>query len=410
MAAKRFDKERAVTIKRFNLYLGRKDVMNIRKLGRLDTLIESQREKGKLQGATIVVEHKGKRVYENHYEPDREDSIYKIFSMTKPITAVAAMILYEKGELDLMSKVSDYLPAFTDCKVATTEGIVKAVNPITIKDLLNMTSGIVYSGDFGEAERSMTRVYKEAKTQRKSGILKSNVDVCNKLAEGYLAFEPGSGFRYGHSADIMAGVIEVITGKKYSEFLKKEIFTPLNMEDTGFRIDESKAFRQAVLYRRDKSGKVVRAEDDVRRRLEMENPTEVPWFEMGGSGLYSTANDYAHFAQMLLNKGSYHGKELIGRRTLGFMTSPQLTPAQRDTMDMESCIGYNYGNYFRILEDPAMATSNGSIGEYGWDGKAGTYFFVDPNEELIFIYMQQIEGGCDYSFIRGLKQIVYGAI
>ncbi|MCR5557203.1 MAG: beta-lactamase family protein [Butyrivibrio sp.] len=384
--------------------------MNIRKLGRLDALIESQREKGKLQGATIVVEHKGKRVYENHYEPDREDSIYRIFSMTKPITAVAAMILYERGELDLMSKVSDYLPAFEGCKVASPEGIYKARRPITIKDLLNMTSGIVYSGDFGEAERSMTKIYKEAKTQRQSGILKSNVDICNKLAEGYLAFEPGTGYRYGHSADIMGGVIEVITGKKYSEFLKKEIFTPLNMEDTGFYIDESKAFRQAVLYRRDKSGKVVRAEDDVKRRLEMESPTQLPWFEKGGDGLYSTANDYAHFAQMLINKGSYHGKELIGKKTLDFMTSPQLTQQQFDAFDLESCIGYNYGNYFRILTDPALATSNGSIGEYGWDGMAGTYFFVDPTEELILIYMQQIDGGCDYSFIRGIRQIVYGAI
>ncbi|MBQ3797402.1 MAG: serine hydrolase [Butyrivibrio sp.] len=384
--------------------------MNIRKLGRLDTLIESQREKGKLQGATIVVEHKGKRVYENNYEPDRNDSIYKIFSMTKPITAVAAMILYERGELDLMSKVSDYLPAFADCKVASKEGIIRATRPITIKDLLNMTSGIVYSGDFGEAERSMTKIYKEARTQRQSGILKTNVDVCNKLAEGYLAFEPGTGYRYGHSADILGGVIEVITGKKYSDFLKKEIFTPLNMEDTGFYIDESKAFRQAVLYRRDKTGKVVRAEDDVKRRMEMESPTQAPWFEKGGDGLYSTANDYAHFAQMLLNKGSYHGKELIGKRTLGFMTTPQLTPQQFDSFDLESCIGYNYGNYFRILTDPALATSNGSIGEYGWDGMAGTYFFVDPTEELIVIYMQQIEGGCDYSFIRGIRQIVYGAI
>ena len=385
--------------------------MNIRKLGRLDNLIESQREKGKLQGATILVEHNGKRVYENHYEPDREDSIYKIFSMTKPITAVAAMILFERGELDLMSKVSDYLPAFAECKIATPEGITKAANPITVKDLLNMTSGIVYSGDFGEAERSMTKIYKEAKTQRQSGILKSNVDVCNKLAEGYLAFEPGSGFRYGHSADIMAGVIEVITGKKYSEFLKKEIFTPLNMEDTDFRIDESKAFRQAVLYRRDKTGRVVRAEDDVKRRMEMENPTAIPWFEMGGSGLYSTANDYAHFAQMLLNKGSYHGKELIGKKTLSFMTTPQLEKSvQEQFWDMNGCLGYNYGNYFRILTDPAMAASNGSIGEYGWDGKAGTYFFIDPSEELSVIYMQQIEGGCDYSFIRGIRQIVYGDI
>ncbi len=201
----------------------------------------------------------------------------------------------------------------------------------------------------------------------------------------------------------------MISGMKLSEFFKKEIFTPLNMEDTDFKIGEGKEFRQAVLYRRDKKGKVVRAEDDVRRRLEMETPGRDPWFEKGGSGLYSTTADYARFAQMLLNKGSYHGKELIGRRTMEFMVSPQLNATQLQSYDFEACIGYNYGNYFRILTDPAMACSNGSIGEFGWDGKAGTYFFVDPNEELIFIYMQQIEGGCDYSFIRGLKQIVYGA-
>ncbi|MBQ8031041.1 MAG: serine hydrolase [Butyrivibrio sp.] len=329
--------------------------------------------------------------------------------MTKPVTAVAAMMLYERGELDLMSKVSDYLPGYKNCKVVSSEGIKTAQNQITIRDLLNMTSGIVMSGDFGEAERLMSKIYKEARIQRESGILKSNVDICNKLAEAGVAFEPGETFRYGYSADILGGVIEVISGMKLSEFFKKEIFTPLNMEDTDFKIGEGKEFRQAVLFRRDKKGKVVRAEDDVRRRLEMENPTKDPWWERGGAGLYSTAGDYAHFAQMLLNKGSYHGKELIGRRTMEFMTSPQLTDAQLLTNDFESCIGYNYGNLFRILADPAKAASNGSIGEFGWDGLAGTYFFVDPTEELIFIYMQQIAEGLDFSFLRGLKQIIYGA-
>lgn len=384
--------------------------MNIRKLNRLDKLIDAQRSANKLQGATILVEHNGKRVYENHFEPDREDSIYKIFDMTAPITAFAAMMLYERGELDLMSKLSDYIPGFERCKVASAEGITAATRPILIKDLLNMTSGIVYAGDFGEAERSMGKIYREAKTQRESGILKNNLDVCNKLSEGYLAFEPGTGYRYGHSADIMAGVIEKVTGKKFSDYLKKELFSPLNMEDTDFKIDESKAFRQAVLYRRDKSGKVVRAEDDVKRRLEMDNPTRDPWFEMGGSGLYSTANDYSHFTQMLLNKGAYHGKELVGKKTLAYMTSPQLHGIQLDGYDLENCAGYNYGNYFRILTDPSLAVSNGSVGEYGWDGRAGSYFFIDPSEDLTFIYMQQIEGGCDYSFIRKMRQIVYGAM
>ncbi|SHN65662.1 CubicO group peptidase, beta-lactamase class C family [Butyrivibrio hungatei DSM 14810] len=384
--------------------------MNIRKLKYLDELIEAQRERNKLQGATIVVEHKGKRVYENHYEPDREDSIYKIFSMTKPITALAAMMLYERGKLDLMSNVSDYLPAFADCKVVTPDGIQKAQNSIKIINLLNMTSGIAGSGDFGEAERSMSKVFKEAKIQRESGILKNNIDVCNKLAEGYLAFEPGTGYKYGYSADIMAGVIEAITDMKYSEFLRKEIFDPLNMDDTGFKIDMGKTSRQAILYRRDKNNKVVRAEVDVARRMDMENPFEDPWFERGGAGLYSTASDYSHFTQMILNKGSYHGKELIGKKTLSYMLSPQLNALQLEDFAIDENQGYNYGNYFRVLTDPAKALSNGSTGEIGWGGFGGTYFFVDPSEELTVIYMQQIEGGYDSSFIRGVRQIVYGAI
>jgi CubicO group peptidase (beta-lactamase class C family) len=383
--------------------------MNIRKLNRLDVLIEKERKKGALQGAAIVVEHKGKRVYENHYEPDREDSIYKIFGLTKPITSVAAMMLYERGELDLMSRVCDYLPGYKDCKVVSSDGIKKAQKQITVKDLLNMTSGIVYSGDFGEAERLMTKIYREARTQSQSGILKSNTDICNKLAEAGVAFEPGEGFRYGHSADILGGVIEVASGMRLSDFLKKEIFIPLNMEDTDFKIGEGKEFRQAVLYRRDKKGRAVRAEDDARRRMEMENPSKDPWFEQAGEGLYSTTADFARFAQFLLNKGSYHGKELIGRKTMEFMVSPQLTPVQLQFFDNEQDRGCSYGNFFRVLTDPAAAASNGSIGEYGWEGRGGSYFFVDPVEELIFIYMQQIEGGCDYSFIRGLRQIVYGA-
>ncbi len=384
--------------------------MNIRKLKYLDALIESQREKNRLQGAAIIVEHKGKRVYENNYEPDRQDSIYKIFSMTKPITAVAAMMLYEQGKLDLMSKVSDYLPAFADCKVVTPEGVKKAHNPICIYNLLNMTSGIAGSGDFGEAERSMSKVFKEAKIQRESGILKNNIDVCSKLAEAYLAFEPGTGYKYGYSADIMAGVIETITEMPFSEFLRKEIFTPLNMDDTGFKIEMGKTSRQAVLYRRDKSNKVVRAEVDVARRMDMENPSEDPWFERGGAGLYSTASDYSHFTQMLINKGSYHGKELIGKKTLAYMLSPQLNAIQQEDFCIDGFQGYSYGNYFNILVDPSKAFSNGSVGEFGWEGSGGTYFFVDPSEELTLIYMQQVEGGFDRSFIRQMRQIVYGAI
>ncbi len=384
--------------------------MNIRKLGRLDDYMEQCRVRGKISGAALLVEHKGKRVYENYLGTDRKDSIYKMFSMTMPITAVAAMILYERGELDLMQRVSEYLPGFADCRVATLEGIRKAENPMLLRDLLNMTSGIVYNGDYGEAGQSMTKVYKEARIQKKSGILKNNIDVCNKFSEACLAFEPGTAFRYGLSADVMGGVIEKITGMDFSEFLLDEIFTPLNMADTDFVIDADKSFRQAVLYRRKKDGKPVRAEEDIRQKLEMDQPFDEPWYESAGSGLYATIEDYTHFAQMLLNKGSYHGKEIIGRKTLSFMTSNQLSVQQMNTYRMDRCIGYGYGNYCRILQNPAEAATGGSIGEFGWDAQTGNYFLIDPEEELIVIYMQQIDEGYDNSLIRGIRQIVYGAI
>lgn len=387
--------------------------MNIRKLSRLDELLEKQNAEEKLFGASLMIEHKGKKVYDTTIGTDRKDSIYKLFSMTKPITAVAAMILYEDGDLDLFSKVSDYLPAFKDMQVVTPNGLKKAENEITIRDLLNMTSGISYDGDFGEAQRSMSRVYREAKIQVGSGILSSNTDVCNKLAEAYLEFEPGTSYGYGFSADIMAGIIEIITGTKFSEFLLKEIFTPLNMTDTAFYIDENKSLRQAVLYRRSRDindKTLVRAEEDIKQRLDMDKPFSLPWYESGGKGLYSTMEDYTHFAEMLINKGSYHGKELIGHKTLEFMTSNQLSSPQLQAFShMPNCLGYGYGNYFRVMINPGAAGSNGSIGEFGWDGSCGTYFFVDPTEELIVIYMQQVDGGYDADLIRKIRQIVYGA-
>jgi len=384
--------------------------MNQKKLKLLDTILEEQKDKEKLLGASLRIEHKGKKVYENVIGTDRKDSIYKIFSMTAPITAVAAMILYERGQLDLMRKVSDYLPAYKDMYVASPTGVHKAENPITIYNLLNMTSGIVFSGEYGEAARSMARVYREAKTQIGSGILKNDIDVLNKMAEAYLDFEPGTGFRYGFSADVLGGVIEVITGLTLSEFFKKEIFTPLNMEDTDFYIDDAKSLRQAVLYRRKKDNTLKRAEVDVKQRMEMDDPFRAPWYQSGGFGLYSTVEDYLHFSKMLLNKGSYNGKEILGRKTFEFMTTNQLNPSQLSGFNMDGCLGYGYGNYLRILMNPAAATSNGSVGEFGWDGAAGTYFLIDPSEELIIVYMQQIDSGCDYSLIRSLKQVIYGSI
>lgn len=380
--------------------------MNIRKLSRIDDYMKKHIEL--IPGATILVEHNGKRVYENNFGVDRKDSIYRIMSMTRPITALAAMILYERGELDLMEDISRYLPAFANIKVAELGGLKDPDRAIIIKDLLNMTSGIVLPGDYGQAGQSMSKAYREARVQKRSGILKSNVDIASKFADSVLMFSPGTSFHYGLGADILGAIIEIISGTKFSDFLKKEILGPLNMSETDFRIDGDKAFRQAIMMGKpDKKGKITRADANTLAKFEMEAPFDEPWYESGGIGLYSTVEDYVHFCQMLLNKGAFHGKEIIGRRTYELMTSNHLTDEQQKEFGRN---GYGYGCYYNILTDPIMASSNGVAKSIEVTGEAGTYFCVDQEEGLIIMYMSQIDGGVSPTFIRGLRQIVYGSM
>lgn len=386
--------------------------MNIKKLNQLDSFMNERLEKKSVMGASLLVEHKGKRVYENFFGTDRKDSIYKLFDLTMPITSVATMILFERGDIDLLAPVGSFLQGFSDCKVATETGMKKAESPILIRDLLNMTSGIVGCGDYGIPEQSMTKTYREAKTQSLSGILKSTADVCNKFGEACLAFEPGTGFHYGFSSDVLGAVLEVITGKSLSEFLKEDMFQTLNMEDTDFLIDPNKSLRQAILYRRNRNGRLVRGEDDVRQKFDMDSPFKNPWYESAGTGLYSTLEDYAHFAQMLLNRGSYHGKELIGRKTMDFMTTPNVkSEAVAASMHItRPGLGYSYGNLFNILTNSSDACTNATEGEISYSGLCGSFFIVDPAEDLIVILLQQVDQGADEGFIRRIKQIVYGTL
>ncbi|WP_026506523.1 serine hydrolase domain-containing protein [Butyrivibrio sp. MC2013] len=380
--------------------------MNIRKLSRIDSLMEKRL--GAAAWASIIVEHNGRRVYENNFAMDRKDSIYRLMSMTKPVTALAAMILYERGELDLLAPVADFLPAFADCKVASPEGVRPVASPILIRNLLNMTSGIVLPGDYGEAGQSMTRCHREVRIQKRSGILKNDIDVVSKFAESFLMFDPGTDVHYGLSADVLGAVIEAITGQSLSQFMGDEIFANLNMTDTGFYIRGDQAYRQAVMMGKPgNGGKVTRADTRTLERYGMEDPVSPPWYESGGIGLYSTMEDYAHFCQMLLNRGAFHGKELIGRRTHAFMTGNQLGS---ELLERYGKAGYGFGSYFNILLDPAAASSSASVGAYECSGEAGTYFLVDPTEDLVIIYMQQQDGGADEGLIRALKQIVYGTL
>lgn len=385
--------------------------MNQQKLKKLDELFASQMQEEKIKGASLLIEHKGKRVFQNVYGSDKENTIYKIFSMTKPITSVAVMTLYEQGLIDLYDPVEKYLDGYKDMKVWTKDGLVPAKEPITLKHLMNMTSGLVYPGEETKPEQIMNELYRDLHKRAVQGANFSNLDIINELGSVPLIFHPGEGWRYGISTDVMAGVVEVVTGKTYGEFLKEVIFEPLNMKDTGFYVKQEEFHRLAQVYSRiDEKGTLKEADEKAYAAMNMYAPNKPPYIESGGGGLYSTLEDYSHFAQMLLNKGEYQGKRIIGKKTVEYISQNQLNEQQLKTVYFDHMDGYGYGNFMRVMMNPAACASNGSVGEYGWDGLAGTYFMVDPKEDLLLVYMQQIEQGADQNLRRRMRQIVYGAL
>ena len=389
--------------------------MNFQKLKQLDALLEQEMQAERVKGASLLIEHKGKRIFQNVYGSDKEDSIYKVFSMTKPITTVAAMMLYEQGKIDLYDPVEKYLPGYANMKVATPHGLEDAREPITIRHCLNMTSGLVYPGGDFLPDKMMAelqvQLYEKAVKAREEGKPLSNLDIVNALGSIPLQFHPGEAWRYGISADVVGGIVEVVTGKPYGEYLKETIFEPLGMKDTGFYVPEDQIHRLAQMYSRtDAEGHLKESDKAAYRALNMYAPTKPPYIESAGGGLYSTLEDYSHFVQMLAAGGMYQGTRFLSRKKMDYITQNQLTEKQLPTVTFDSLYGYGYGSFMRVMIDTAVAASNGSIGEYGWDGLPGTYFFVDPKEELMFVYMQQIEQGADQSLRRKMRQIIYGAI
>jgi CubicO group peptidase (beta-lactamase class C family) len=275
-------------------------------------------------------------------------------------------------------------------------------------DLLNMTSGITYPGMMLESERRMAKVFSEADKQYYSGNHVDTISFCNRIGQVPLAFQPGEQWLYGASADVLGAVIEVASGRKFSEFLQEEIFEPLGMVDTGFYVPEEKLdrFSRAYDYKPDEK-KLVAFNGGFLCIYDYLTP---PAFESGGAGLVSTVEDYSHFAQMLANAGTFNGKRILGRKTVEFISSPQLNPKQQETFNWEQLVGYSYGNLMRVLTSTAGAASNGSVGEFGWDGWTGNYFMVDPKEKLVMIYMVQRCAGTNPDLTRRLRSVIYGSL
>ena len=380
----------------------------------INTLMNEAVEKDSIAGGSVAVIHKGETVYLDHFGyADRAsgkkmsgDNLFRLFSLTKPITAAAAMLLLERGKIELRYPLKWFLPTFDNMQVLDEKGLRPADRDITLGDLLTMTSGISYPGGTPSGMKMGEVWGRQSDAYENGGKPLSTRDFVLEMGNVPLAFTPGAKWEYGASADVMAAVIETVSGMKYSEFLKKEIFEPLGMTDTGFYIPEEKYQRLATPYVQTPQGNSVYTNHD----LCITDYKTPPAFESGGAGLVSTIEDYSKFVKMLLGRGSANGVRILGRKTVELMATDCLTDTQRASLEWDSMLGQGYGNFMRVLKSPAAAGFNGSVGEYGWDGMLGCYFCIDPKEDLAFLYfVQQAYTGCT-EFTRRLQNVVWGAL
>lgn len=391
--------------------------MNVKYLEKIREAGLKEVESGWIAGGAAAVVKDGKTVYScgfgkadiaNNIDMD-EKTIVRLFSLSKPVTACAVLRLVEQGKLDLYSSVWWYLNGFKDAQVWDGEKLVPANREIRIKDLLHMTSGILYPGGGFAGEKVGELMGTNIKNPA-DGVLLSTVDFANAVGKCPLGFQPGEIWNYGLSADILGAIVEVVSGMSYGEFLKKEIFEPMGMEDTGFSIPEDKLSRCAKIY--DDKGNGLEEFNDCFLGLADPMKCRKPMFESGGAGLTSTITDYSKIAYALANGGmSAEGYRLLSKKSVEYMRTPALTePQKKGYNGWESMYGHSYGCLVRVLDDPANAMHLCSKGEFGWDGWAGTYFCADPeNNMATLLFLQRCNAGTN-RFTRLVRNIVFGAM
>lgn len=383
----------------------------------VDRLLQEQVKNNAAYGCAVRVIKDGKRVYDSvvgyadkeEEKPLCKNTIYRLYSMTKPITAAAAMILYDRGAIDLHDSVCKYLEGFRDASVHTKDGIVRAKRDVEIIDLLTMTAGLMYPDRGINPTGEMTADLFDEFYRRafEEGTTFDTVELCNSIGKIPLFAHPGEIWNYSACADVLGAVIEKASGKRFGDFLKDEIFTPLGMADTDFYVPDEKRERLAQIYLRDEKG--VLNPCDWQHLGLVYKYTKRPEFESGGAGLVSTVDDYEKFASMLLCGGVYNGVRILTEKSVDLISHNLLTDSQRAGLNWESCVGCGYGGLMRVLEAPEKALS-GKAGEYGWDGWTGNYFCNDPKNRLTFLYFIQVCGGNGVTPIAELKNAVYRAL
>jgi CubicO group peptidase (beta-lactamase class C family) len=388
------------------------------RLNRIRPWIQSYIDAGKLPGAIVLVARQGRVAFvhtagNRNLESNRPmtaDTIFRIYSMTKPITSVAVMMLYECGEFQLDDPIADYIPEFdvSDVYVGGNGNNMRtepAQRPISIHHLLTHTSGLTYGV---LSDSAVGQLYRDRHTDfaLDDGPLH---EVVERLSEIPLEFQPGARWNYGVSTDVLGRLVEVISGQPLDEFLSERILSPLAMHDSSFIITPSRLDRLAALY--------GYADGDQMSLLENTESTRyldnVSTFS-GGAGLLSTMADYYRFTEMLRGKGELDGVRLLGRKTVDYMTTNHLSG---DLASMGQRIfsetrydGIGFGLGFSVMLDPTQAQVIGTPGEYAWGGMASTAFWVDPAEDMVVILLTQLMPSSSYPLRRELRVLTYQAL
>jgi len=383
--------------------------LSTERLGQLGQVLRQEIAKGKIPGAVALVARKGRIAYHEAFgardpatrAPMTRDAIFRIYSMTKPVTSVAIMMLQEEGRLVLNDPVSKFLPQLTKLQVAVekkdasgqpTLELVPAQREITIHDLLRHTSGFTYGG------RTTNLTVKEAYAREGVDARDlTNAELVDRLAKVPLAHQPGTAWEYSRSVDVLGRVVEVISGKSLGGFFADRIFRPLGMKDSGFSVPQAQQGRLAQAFPIDPA---------TGDKIALIDVTTPPRYESGGGGAVSTTDDYVRFAQALLNGGRLDRARLLGRTTVAFMASDHLGPISATIRRP----GYTFGLGFQVRKDVGLDGQSGSIGEYGWAGAGGTYFWVDPKEQVVAILMTQAPGPARVYYRQLFKELVQQAI
>ena len=381
------------------------------RLRRINAQMQGYVDDNKLAGVITMVARGGNLIHLERYgmmdieagKSMRFDTIFRIYSMTKAITSVAVMMLYEEGRLHLSDQVSKFIPEFANIKVFTDEGEVELEREITIHDLLTHTAGFTYDSDSSPVDV----MYLESGLFGSIGAIQVPLpELIQRLVRMPLVHQPGTEWRYSVATDVLGYLIELVSERTLDTFIDERIIKPLSMEDTGFYVPEAKLDRFAALY-----GPAVSGGMEL-----LDAPATSPFLKpprglSGGAGLVSTAADYMRFMQMLLNGGELEGIRLLGRKTVELMTinhlPDEMIPIRVEPHTLHGC-GFGLG--FRVLVDVAQCGRLGTEGEFGWGGAASTSFFVDPKEDLVGLILTQLMPSRYYPIRSEFKLLVYQAL